>query len=283
MLTTLPAVMNPGFEAALRTRCLVALDHLPTPDDSFPDPARLTELLRQGTHCLELLVVLTATTEAVRELGIETYGDLKQRAADVQRRVAAATHLDVGAVLQSARQYAPSSVPADDEPIRTGLQRLKLLVRTVTASCPTDLFDDLASFFTLPEWGYRFHVAYEALRSFLRRHNPKQREPLLIVGRYYQQGALEIGDVATLLDESIPDSVVLLEEHGFGRTVDTIALHHDARAQRLEKIREDRLRRGGLPAYSKELVRRSTIASERIEGVDARPWLGVEADRDRGR
>lgn len=95
----------------------------------------------------------------------------------------------------------------------------------------------------------------------------------MTVGRLYQRGAMELGDVAKELDDSPTDAIALLEEHGFGRTVETIRLSEEERRARLERIRQDRLERAGKPAYSPDLVRRSTVASERIEGVDARPWL----------
>lgn len=285
MPLNLPAVMDPHFEAALRQRCLSALDGLPTAEETQPGPDDLMELLRTGTHLLELLVIVSATAEVVAELQIQTYGDVRRRADDIQRRVASATGLDVLGALQFAREVGlpRGERPPEDAPVRVGMQRLARHVRSVTASCPTDVFDELAAILALPELGYRFQVACESLRAFLRRHDPQQRELVLVVGRHYQRGTMELGEVAKLLGETPADTIALLEEHGFGRTLDTIALPEGQRSALLARIRRDRLERGGTPAYSREMVRRSTIASERIEGVDARPWLGAEGVRDRGR
>jgi len=285
MPVSLPTVMSPEFEAELRQQCLSALDRLPTPEDSLPGAERLTELLDRGAQLLELFVVVTATAEVVTELGLATFGDVGRRATEIQERVSAVTDLDVVQVLQTAHQHGlPRSEINDDEPLRVNLTRLVRLVHAVTASFPADAFYDLASGLALPQLGYRTRVACEALRSFVRRHDPQQREIVLVVGRHYQRGAIELDDVATLLGESRSDAIALLEEHGFGRTVETIRLPEEKRRECLAAIREDRLRRAGdPPPYSREVVRRSTIASERIEGVDARPWLGTEPDRDRGR
>jgi hypothetical protein len=67
--------------------------------------------------------------------------------------------------------------------------------------------------------------------------------------------------------------IFLLEENGFQRPLDVIRLSDEERAEILRKMRTDRLQRGGVPEYCKDLVDRDVIASERIEGVDARPWI----------
>lgn len=76
-----------------------------------------------------------------------------------------------------------------------------------------------------------------------------------------------------MLDLEVPDAVALLEERGFRRSVDGLRLSADARHERLRRIREDRLARGGRPVPSPAYVVRDVIASQRIEGIDARSWL----------
>jgi hypothetical protein len=285
MPLSFPAVMNTRFEAALRAQCLSALDDIPTPEETQPSAAALTNLLRRGTQLLELFVVVTATAEAVDELGIRTFGDVRRCAGEIQGRVASVTGIDVPAALRLGRELGlpDSEVPADDDPVSVRISRLVRFVGAVTASCPTYFFDHLASVLTQPELGYRFGVACEALRSFLRRHDPHQRDIVLEVGRLYQRGVIELKEASKLLAESPTDTIAILEEQGFGRTVAKIRLTTDERRRGLAQIREDRIHRSGAPSYSREIVRRSTIASERIEGVDARPWLIAEPEDDRRR
>jgi len=286
MSVSFPTVMDPHFEAALRARCLSALDGIPTPEETQPSAEDLTQVLHTGTQLLELFVVVTATAEVVAELGIRKFGDVRRRAAEIQGRVSSATGIDVMAALSFAREIGLSGrtpTPADEAPVGMSLRRVVRFVQAVTASCPTDFFESLAADLSRPELGYRLQVACEALRSFLRRHDPRQQDIVLVVGRLYQRGTIELDDASQLFGASHTDAIALLEEHGFGRTVETVGLSDEKRRAHLARIRQDRLDRSGKPAYSRDIVRRSTIASERIEGIDARAWLGAEPDRDRGR
>lgn len=64
-----------------------------------------------------------------------------------------------------------------------------------------------------------------------------------------------------------------LEDHGYRRSVEGLRLSEEAKQQRLAAIREERRARNGAPGALPDLVRREVIASQRIEDVDARPWL----------
>ena len=52
----------------------------------------------------------------------------------------------------------------------------------------------------------------------------------------------------------------------------------EERTERLAKIRADRLRRGGRPEPSEELLVRDVVASQALAGIDARAHLGLPAD-----
>lgn len=94
-----------------------------------------------------------------------------------------------------------------------------------------------------------------------------------VVGRAYAEGRLSVNEVAALLERSVPDAVALLEKQGYRRTVDKLRLTQEEEARMLEKIRAERIARGGKPHVEKDLVQRDVIASQRIEGIDARPWV----------
>ena len=96
---------------------------------------------------------------------------------------------------------------------------------------------------------------------------------LQILAREYALGHLTIGEIATLLERDVVDVLEAFERFGCGRTIDQIRLSESERMRILREIAEDRAARGGEPAYSRAAVARDTIASERLEGVDARRWI----------
>jgi hypothetical protein len=114
---------------------------------------------------------------------------------------------------------------------------------------------------------------YWALEGFVRRNDPRRQESLKLIGSKYRAGLLTVQEAAILMGKHPSDIVLLFEEYGYCRSMEVIALAPDERAQRLDKMRADRLRRQGKPQYAREQVVRDVLASERIEGVDARSWI----------
>jgi len=98
---------------------------------------------------------------------------------------------------------------------------------------------------------------------------------MLAAGRAYAEGRLSIDEVAAVLGVVVCDAVALLQEQGFYRSVECLCLRLSAesRREKLRAIREERLARAGEPRARPELIVRDVIASQRIEDIDARPWL----------
>ena len=96
---------------------------------------------------------------------------------------------------------------------------------------------------------------------------------LVTAGHIYAEGRASIDEVASMLARDVPDVVALLEERGYRRTIDELRLSDEERASRLAQIRDERISRQGEPREDRSLAARDTIASQRIEGIDARPWL----------
>ncbi|HEY2510253.1 MAG TPA: hypothetical protein VGI39_05335 [Polyangiaceae bacterium] len=70
------------------------------------------------------------------------------------------------------------------------------------------------------------------------------------------------------------DAVAFLEDHGHARPLEALRLTDEERARRYAAMRADRLARcGARPDDAGRLVMRNVVASQRIEGVDARSWL----------
>lgn len=95
------------------------------------------------------------------------------------------------------------------------------------------------------------------------------------LGRKYLEGSMTVSEVAAKLGLHPTDAVELLEDHGFHRSAEQLRLSEDDRSEIFEAMRADRLARGGAPAYDHEHVLRDTLASERIEGLDARRWVAT--------
>ena len=90
------------------------------------------------------------------------------------------------------------------------------------------------------------------------------------MGRAYAEGRLSLREVAAILAVEPSDAIALLEEHGFCRAVDVIRLAPEEQKAKLAKLREHRL---SSSEADTSLVQRDVIASQRIEGVEARPWF----------
>jgi hypothetical protein len=99
------------------------------------------------------------------------------------------------------------------------------------------------------------------------------REIMRIVGEQYRRGHIRIQDAARLLGMSTSDAVFELEQDGFSRSPAAIALTEDEREAVYQRLRQRRLQHVGPPVVNQDLVERDVIASERIEGVDARAWI----------
>jgi hypothetical protein len=96
------------------------------------------------------------------------------------------------------------------------------------------------------------------------------------VGRAYAEGRLTLEDVSGILQVSPQDAVALLEKYSFCRSLDVITLSPTRRSERLRAIANDARAsstKGDSP--SETLLDRDVIASQRIEGVDAHPWLAI--------
>lgn len=116
-------------------------------------------------------------------------------------------------------------------------------------------------------------MANEALQGLARRHGMATDDRRRTVGRAYAESRVSLGEAATLLGMDASDAAAFLETYGFARSLDAIALDESRRADIGARLRTDRLARGGSPSVDETLVRRVVVASQRIEGVDARPHL----------
>jgi hypothetical protein len=90
------------------------------------------------------------------------------------------------------------------------------------------------------------------------------------LGRAYADGRLSLAECAGALHVDVGDAIALLQEHGFARLPEVIELSPEEAAEGLAAIRRARL--APMPPTA-DLVQRDVIASQRMEGVDARPYF----------
>lgn len=231
------------------------------------------ELITQSAVLLEALLVSACALE-IAELRTQ---EIDSANLDVERDVLPVvqrrTKLDPFAVMREfSRVFAvgQSSNHGPDISLASALRS----IRSSVAMCPIDQLQEIANEQGLQALGHRCRVAYEGLRAWTLRVDPQQRESIRVLGEAYEMGAISPAEVAIVLDCSVADAVALLEEHEYARPLDTIRLEQESRDMMLRALRADRLVRAGeWVTPSPALTIRNVVASERIEGVDARAWL----------
>jgi hypothetical protein len=89
----------------------------------------------------------------------------------------------------------------------------------------------------------------------------------------YIEGRLSLQEVANILGCDRSDAAAFLEEVGYCRSLETIEIPDAERVTMLARVRAEREKRAGQPQPERSRVVRDVIASQRIEGVEARPWI----------
>jgi predicted HTH domain antitoxin len=253
-----------------------ALEQRSADDDPF-ELAR--ELVLSSALPLEMTLFAACLGELAAERGAKRLGDLdphRQEVWDELRR-----RMRIGDLAAVLAEHLPTLMQLSgltgDELEATELQPvppMPMVLRqanAVLAACPITTIERAAEVAHLPEYGHRCRVAYDGLRAFLRR--AESEGPLDEVGAVYATGAISITQASKILGVHPSDALAELEERGHCRSPDALALSAEDEAALFRRIRADREQRGGAPAFSAERVAREAIASERIEGVDARQWL----------
>jgi hypothetical protein len=184
------------------------------------------------------------------------------------------SRLDPLAVFQENKNlFVPPIAPPPDAPIVRDIAVVLRTCQSVLLHCPIGALEAAGQRYGLQVAANRCRVAFDALTAFVARNAYPQQSAIFAAGSAYADGRLSIDEVASMLAMTVPDAVALLEQLGFCRTPERLGLSPEQRAARLRAIRQDREAHGGAPRNDPGLVARDVIASQRIEDVDARPWL----------
>lgn len=249
------------------------------PEQEEAVPIDAPTLLEDSVRILEQLRVLAALAEVAASLDIKTFADFHARVDEVFQAVRLSLRIDPlapfvadPAFQELLRRRQESPEPPSHFPIRPTASVIRA-ISSLVEFCPIDELVKIGEAADAADLAHRCRISHDWLRAFVRRHTAQGRDTLHIIGRAYSQGRLNLDETANLLGMPRPDVVAWLEENGHTRDVSVFSLSNDARVERLVRIRAERLARGGRPDFDLELLRREVLATQRIEGIDARPWV----------
>lgn len=238
------------------------------------DPSAILDI---SVRFLEQRRAIAGITEALHRLNVRTRSEFATRGSEVIVLARRLTRIDPVEVLardarfvksvEAAGGTTPGELPEDY------LQRLARGIRSLLAACPIDELVKLGEDSGLPDQGHRCRLSYDWLSTFVRRHAPDMDPTKDIVGQAYAEGRLNIDETTSLLMIPVSDAVAWLEEHGYARDVELIKLDATERSKILARIRDDRI--AGSRAVDDRLAVRDVVATQRIEDIDARPWISV--------
>lgn len=235
------------------------------------------QLLERSAALLELVAASACLLEASREdPALQVSPLTPETRTQLRLRVKQLCGLDLEDLVPRAIRTLELPRPTGRRPTPPSPAVMLRGIRSFIEACPIEYLELVGRNAGLAGTAHRCRLAYDALRTYVVRNDPETNVRVRLVGRGYSQGVLSAEEAATLLDVSITDAVALLEAHGHQRPIDVIGLTSQERAERLGSIRADRLRRQGAVDFSRELLLRDVVASERIENVDARKWLSED-------
>lgn len=245
-------------------------------DSEARDAQRKT--LVQSVDFLELNLAMAGLVEAVVAVGVTSIEAVAPEAERIARLAEAMTELDIPKVFERFPALMKLAASQGKPELKTSLPEMERgLVETVRLTVAAAPITDLlrwAEELNLPELRHRCKSSYERLQALFRRHTPEHDAKFATAGQAYAEGRVSLDEVSTVLGIPKWDASAWLEKHGYCRTLDGLRLTDDARNARLAII--DRERTTATIGPSRNLVSRDVIATQRIEGVDARPWVRPE-------
>ncbi len=271
--------LAPPFEVVLATEASLRAAYLHIDESLRAEPdggQRALGILQQSAVFLELVLVAAITFEVVDELALDASDPSGWPAEALSERIRLQTGLDPASVVSEAVHLLQLKLPTRSENHRISRDAVLRSVRSILESCPIAALEVLASKHELESLSHRARRAYDGLHAFLFRTDPGLQEQVRILGRTYSEGHLSLEEAGKLLGIHPVDAVALLEQGAFRRPLDVIALSDRDRSEVYSRMRLDRLARKGSFTPSAEMVSRDAVASERIEGVDARGWIPRE-------
>jgi hypothetical protein len=223
-------------------------------------------LVRWSASILEALLLSACAFEDLPE-GAPVPTD---RFLQAFEHAVARTGIDVGRLARDlVGVFGQPPLPGSVTPPR--VQQVVRVLRAALDLTPADDLYDRATSLHVPDEGHRIVTAVEGLRSYIRRHDGGQNDAVKLLARKYADSVLSIEEAAVLLQIPKHDVVHLFDELGAARPLSTF--DPEARRRLLHAVRQDRKSMSGAVDFRTDRLVRDVLSSERIEGIDARPWI----------
>ena len=218
--------------------------------------------IKRITDVLELQLFSLVVFERAFALGIKTFRELRGRALEISEvahhRVASdGWRRCVQACAASGSGVAPDGALPDLTDATTRCESMLRLPELQTLR-------DGAGLAGAKE-RTRLELVLVALGAFVSRqqaNSPRHR----IAGELFEAGKIDVAQVASILETSIPDALVFLDDNGYRRPVSRQLEDQDAVFANLERLQAAGTRWWDTP----ELARRDALSTQRIESIDAR-------------
>ncbi len=248
-----------------------------------PPHEKARDFIRATVSFLEFLYVSVVGIEVARRLGATTQQELIGHHDDFLREVCALTKLSLDQVFAENQAIivailsSQASIPEHQDQDLPDVGKVVSAVSSILQTCPIKDLVELGNSLEMTEHASRCQVAFDGLSHFARQHDAWMPQRLRVVGIDYTLGRTSIEEVADALDLPIADTVALLEDHGYWRPLEQVALSQEKRSEYYARLREHRLNHADERSADPNRVARTVIASQRIEGVDARPWVELSS------
>ena len=226
--------------------------------------ADLRAALEQLARALRTDLSILAFVEALHALSVSSLSAAKSLSAKITERAHLIAGFDVRPFLSSVGAASTLPVPASDD---LQLDRLReVFSRHVLASLaafPAEEVKALTTQLDDAEMAHRIFQDAQKLAAIARRADDVWAHRLNDAGALFLEGRIEVADVARLWGRAPQEVAADFERLGFVRQVETIELDDVERRRRLAQVTRS-------SGASRERIARDVVASQRIEGIDAR-------------
>lgn len=211
---------------------------------------------------LESDIALMSFVDALVSVGVSTIEEVNLKSAAIRDRADATAGFAVLSKLPSLRD-GDHGRSKDLDPVSMR-EVFAESIRARLVRTPWAAFLKMANLIDDPSLGYEIRRRYEHLDALTLRVTSNWDNRLKEGAELFMAGRLELSEVARLTGASPADLAVEFERLGYVRPLSTIALSDLKRNELATKIASVRM-----PPSQDQAVR-EVIASQRIEGIDAR-------------
>ncbi len=219
------------------------------------------------------VLIAALMVDTARALGCRTIGEAVKHHAEIMWRTRREAGFEPRPVLdlwKAGRDASGTTGNVDPNQELASRDRVRAMVTSVLAST------DFSVLFAAAGSGSVAGELSELQRrliTFLRRTDAFLEERLRVLAPKYAAGEMSPGHIARVLGITEEDALALMDKHEIARPLSALRLPDAKRAEFLERIESDRAKRDGAPRNDPKQATRAALASQRLEGVDARACL----------